>query len=156
MLLASPHYRGQVVGTAALASPEPMCSSSEPQWLFMPHLGPCRKCHRCSRQMPQSRLRRGLLDIPLRDVRLQHDRGHGADAVRHHTHQVGLLLGGCDELAGGCSGGGSRAGGTVGYLWELQGAKGPAQLLASAFLAACPHINDFGLSRDSVHQQILL
>lgn len=99
MLSASPHYRGQV-GTAALPSPEPLCSSTESQWLFVPHLSPSRKCHRCSWQMPQSWLRRGLLDIPLRDVCLQHDRGHGTDAISHHTHQVGPLPGGTDELDG--------------------------------------------------------
>lgn len=74
--------------------------------------------------MPQSRLRRGLLDIPLRDVRLQHDRGHGTDAVSHHTHQVGPLLGGCDELAGGCSWGGTRAGGDHGVPLGAAGSRG--------------------------------
>lgn len=85
--VGSPYCRGQVLGTTALAFPEPLCSSAEPQRLFVPQLGPCRKCHRCSRKMSQSRLRRGLLDIPLRDVRLQHDWGHGADALSDHTHQ---------------------------------------------------------------------
>lgn len=118
--VGSPHRRGQVLGTTALAFPEPLCSSTEPQRLLMPQLGPCRKCHRCSWKMPQSRLRRGLLDIPLRDVRLQHDRGHGADALSYHTHQVRPMPGGTGGAAwglwplGGCSRGGDGARGSWG------------------------------------------
>lgn len=112
--VGSPHRRGQVPGTTALAFPEPLCSSTEPQRLLMPQLGPCRKCHRCSRKMPQSRLRRGLLDIPLRDVRLQHDRGHGADALSYHTHQVRPLPGG---TGGGCLGAVATGGLLTGWGW---------------------------------------
>lgn len=64
--------------------------------------------------MPQSRLRRGLLDIPLRDVCLQHDWGHGTDAISYHTHQVGLPPGGIDELGGAALGVGARLGGPWG------------------------------------------
>lgn len=113
----------------------------------MPHLGPRRKCHRRSWQMPQSRLRRGLLDIPLRHVRLQHDRGHGADAVSHHTHQVGPWM---QRVRRGLLSGWEQGWG------DTEGAEGPAQLLAAGFLAACARINDFGLSEGSVHQKILL
>lgn len=112
----------------ALLSPDSLCSSAEPQWLFVPHLGPCRKRHRRSWQMPQPWVRRGLPDIPVRDVCLQHDRGHGADAVSHHPHQVGLQS--PSSSAGAALGVGSGLEG-LGHSQELQGAEGrPTQLLA--------------------------
>lgn len=79
--------------------------------------------------MPQPRLRRGLLDIPLCDVCLQHDRGHGTDTVSHHTHQVGLLLGATCELDGAALG----VGAGLEELWGPAGSCREPRVLHSSW-----------------------
>ncbi|XP_025033239.1 solute carrier organic anion transporter family member 3A1 isoform X3 [Python bivittatus] len=61
--------------------------AEESHRLHMPHLGPCRGCHGHSWEVPQPWMPRSLPDIPVRDVRLQHDWSHGSNTLRHHPHQ---------------------------------------------------------------------